>query len=123
MSNVAVLGASTNPERYAFKARKMLQEHGHEVYPVAPGGKVFDGVPAFASLTDIAAPIDTVTVYINPTRLAAVLDDLVAAGPRRVILNPGTESETLKQQLEQVGIHVVEACTLVLLSTGQFDEA
>lgn len=122
-NTVAILGASDNPERYAFKAQQRLAEHGYTVVPVAPHGKTVLGVPSLKSLSDIAAPVDTVTLYVGPKNLAPQVDQLVALKPRRVIFNPGTEDVDIEKRLQAAGIHTVEACTLVLLSIGQFDVA
>lgn len=117
---VVILGASPKPERYAHKALVALEKHHHEVYLVNPRYKEIDGKICFPSLGDVPNPVDTVTMYINPTDAAVYLDDLVRLKPRRVIFNPGTESANLKQQLERHGIETLEACTLVLLQTHQF---
>ena len=78
------------------------------------------GVPAYAKLEQIDAAIDTVTLYVSPAHLDAVLPGILAKKPRRVIFNPGTESSAHRDQLETAGIQCEEACTLVLLKTGQF---
>ena len=67
--------------------------------------------------------MDTLTVYVGPRHIGPLIDDIVVAGPRRVILNPGTESPELERVLERHGIPYLEACTLVLLATGQFETA
>jgi predicted CoA-binding protein len=117
---VAVLGASPNPERYSNKAMRMLKKHGHEAVPVTPGHKEVEGTTAVASLAALPAPVDTVTVYVGPAHIGPLIDGIVAAKPRRVIMNPGAESPELAKRAQAAGIEVVEACTLVLLSTGQF---
>jgi predicted CoA-binding protein len=71
-------------------------------------------------LTAIPVPIDTVTVYLSPQKQASVIQDILAVRPRRVIFNPGAENASATETLARHGIDVVEACTLVLLSTGQF---
>ena len=118
--NVAILGASTNPDRYANKAQRLLVEHGHHVIPVTPNYPEVLGEPARASLGDIDQPVDTVTLYVGPARQDALLEPLLALRPRRVIFNPGTENTPIEQALEQAGIQTLRACTLVLLRTGQF---
>ena len=123
MENVVVLGASTNPERYSYRAVAMLAEHGHQVFPVSPSGQEVLGHAGYRALGEIAEPIDTVTVYLNPSRLEPLLDELIAKPPRRVIFNPGAESETAEHKLQSAGIDTLRACTLVLLSTGQFESA
>lgn len=120
---VAILGASIKPDRYANKAQIRLMEHGYRVLPVSPTGKTVLDVDGFRNLREITEPVDTVTLYVSPKNLRPQLDDLLALKPRRVIFNPGTEDQAIQATLEQAGIHVVEACTLVLLSIGQFDEA
>lgn len=121
MSTVAVLGASDNPERVAYQALGRLLEHGHEVFPVSPKGGVIHGQAVLPNLAAISKSVDTVTLYVGPDRQAALLDDIVALHPRRVIFNPGTENPAAYKVLEQNGIAVDEACTLVLLATHQFD--
>jgi predicted CoA-binding protein len=71
---------------------------------------------------DAAGPegLDTITLYLGPKHLEPLTDDIIAARPRRVIFNPGTESHHVQNALDKSGIPWVEACTLVLLSTDQY---
>jgi uncharacterized protein len=117
---VAVLGASTKPERYAYKAVGMLLEQEFAVYPVNPVVSEVLGVKCYPSLKDIDAVLDTITVYLSPKVSTGIIDEIVGKKPARIILNPGAENDLLKESVEKEGINVLEACTLVLLSTGQF---
>ena len=117
---VAILGASNKPDRYAHKAQRLLTEHGHEVVPVHPALTDVEGIPCVPSLDKITIPVDTVTVYVNPAILAQQTDALLHLAPKRVILNPGTESDTVEVILTKAGISVQRACTLVLLHTDSF---
>jgi len=110
VQTVAVLGASANPDRYSNMAVRRLREAGHRVIPVNPALDTIEGLPVAKSLGDIREPIDTLTLYVGPQRLA----------PQRVIFNPGTESKDLAAALERANILHLEACTLVMLQTGQF---
>ncbi len=118
--NVAVLGASNKPERYSFKAVRMLREKGHTPFPVHPALAEVDGLPVFPSLRAIPSPADTITVHLSPRNQPPIADELLNSGARRIIFNPGTENPELADQLRQRGKEVVHACTLVLLTTGQF---
>lgn len=120
MTTVAILGASNNPDRYANKAQVMLKEYGYKSVPVSLHDDRIMGIPAVRHLSDISETIDTVTVYINPLHLRDVVDELEALHPRRVIFNPGSEDSSVMGKLRSKGIEVEEACTLVLLRTGQF---
>jgi len=117
---VVVLGASDNPGRYSHMAFKSLHRHGYEPIPVNPRLREMEGVQVFSDIDDVRGPVDTVTLYVSPGRLADMVDSIVALNPRRVIANPGAESELMRQAAERHGIEYLEACTLVMLSTGQF---
>ena len=118
--NVAILGASRNPERYSYKAQKLLTEHGHRVFPVHPTLADVEGVAVSARLGDLSEKIDTLTVYLGPARSRPLVEEIVELAPGRVILNPGTEDAELEQRLGEAGVPFEKACTLVLLNTGQF---
>lgn len=118
--NVAVVGASRKPERYSYKAVMMLREEGHQPYPVHPLLAAIEGVPVFASLSRIPVPLDVVTLYIGPANQVQVAEEMIQCRPRRVIFNPGTENPALIERLHDARIETLNACTLVLLRTGQF---
>jgi len=117
---VAIIGATDKPDRYANKAMHALRKHGHEVVLVNPFKQEVEGQECLDSVTDYDGKVDTVTVYVNSKRFQDHIDDVIKVHPKRVIMNPGTEDDEHQQVLEDVGITVVRACTLVLLSTNQF---
>lgn len=120
MEKTAVIGASPLPDRYANKAQKLLAEYGHTPIPVAPKHEEIGGRPVFRSLNDIEDQIDTVTLYVGPARQAPIIQEILEKKPKRVIFNPGTENPKAYEQLKAAGITPQEACTLVLLKTGQY---
>lgn len=117
---VVIVGASDNPARYSHRALLLLRKHGHEVVPVHPKLAEIEGVPVVAALDLISGSVDTVTMYVGPAISAGLQEKLVALRPRRVIFNPGAENAALAAALQKAGIACEEACTLVLLTTGQF---
>lgn len=117
---VAVLGASNKRERYSNKAVRRLLEHGHEVLPVNPGIQEIEGLSVFKGIESLPKDIDTLTVYVHPQLSSELEEKMILLAPRRIIFNPGTENPELQRKLEEKGILVQDACTLVLLSTGQF---
>ena len=118
--NVAILGASKNQSRYANKAQKFLIEKGHTALPINPKYDMIDGIKCYPNLTSCSQSIDTVTVYVRPSILITLVQDIIHACPYRVILNPGTNDERAIDNLEKAGIKIQMACTLVLLRTSQF---
>jgi predicted CoA-binding protein len=114
-----VIGASTNPDRYSFKAIRSLVHHGYTVhaYGLRPG--VVDGISIDTERVAYSS-VHTVSLYVGPDNQPPLYDYIESLHPARVIFNPGTENELFAQRLQTLGIEATEACTLVLLSTGQF---
>lgn len=117
---VVIIGASNNPERYSHRALLLLRKHGHEVVPVHPKLAEIEGIPVVADVSLITGPVDTVTMYVGAAISSGLQDKLIALKPRRIIFNPGAENASLADALQKAGIACEEACTLVLLNTGQF---
>lgn len=114
-----VLGASPNPERYSFLATNLLHEKGYTVYPFGiKNGQI--GNMRIVNEWPKSGTIDTVTLYVGPSGQAAYYDAIIDLAPRRIIFNPGTENPDLQAIAKASGIETIEACTLVMLTTGQY---
>jgi predicted CoA-binding protein len=116
---VLVYGASTNPQRYSYIATNLLLEKGHEAVLVGHKTGQIKGIE-IQHENIIEKDIDTVTLYVGPQNQMDLLEYFKSLKPKRVIFNPGTENDALEKDLANLGIKVEEACTLVLLHTGQF---
>jgi predicted CoA-binding protein len=116
-----IIGASPNPDRAAFQAAQMLKAHGHDFIPVGIksgevlGQKIMDQ----SSLKDLNG-VHTVTLYVRAELQAGLYEDILSLNPERIIFNPGTENPEFEKMAAAKGIEATEACTLVLLSTGQY---
>ena len=119
--NVAVLGASDEPERYSYKAVHLLEEKGHTAFPVNPKLKALEGWKVYASLKDLPEPVHTLSVYVSPKISSQLGAEILRLKPRRIIFNPGAENPELAALASAQGIRTLDACTLVLLRTNQFD--
>jgi uncharacterized protein len=114
-----VLGASENPARYSYLAINRLRVNQHPVVAIGKReGKVMDVniITDRPHMTDI----DTVTLYLNVQHQKQYYNYILALHPKRIIFNPGAENEELAAMAAKQGIQSMEACTLVLLSTGQY---
>ena len=120
MENVIILGASDKPDRYSFKAYKLLSEYGHKCHLIHPTLSNIEGEKVYSDLEEIKLRPDTLTVYINPSLSSKLLDKIIKLNPKRIIFNPGSENPELYPKLNEENIHFEEACTLVLLRTGQY---
>jgi len=119
LKKTIVIGASDNPERYAYKATVQLNKHGHPVIPVGlRKGKIND-IDVLDDRPQII-DVDTVTLYVGPKNQSYWYNYILNLNPKRIVFNPGTENPEFEKMAEAKGIEVLEACTLVLLSTGQY---
>lgn len=119
MKKTLVLGATPNPERYAYLATMRLAQRGHEVVPVGIRAGAIEGIKILEGKPEIEG-VDTVTLYIGPARQPEYYDYIFSLNPQRIIFNPGTENPELKRLAEERGIETVEGCTLVMLSIGAY---
>lgn len=119
MNKTLILGASTNPNRYAYLAAHDLKKYGYDFVPVGiKSGEVFG--KEIINTKDIQQNIDTITLYIGPQNQPEWYNYIIETAPRRIIFNPGTENMDLAQLAKNQGIEVDFACTLVLLSVGSY---
>jgi len=121
MKRTVIVGATPNQGRYAYLAAEMLTEFRHEVVPVGiKNGEVFGKPILNIHEKPPVADVDTITLYIGPKHQPEWYDYLIGLNPKRIIFNPGTENEIFQRMAEERGIEAVEACTLVMLRTGQY---
>ncbi|MFN3489281.1 MAG: CoA-binding protein [Emticicia sp.] len=114
-----IIGASTDPSRYSFLAANKLVSYKYDIELLG----IKEGIVAGKEINtekENFEDIDTVTLYVNPKRQKEYFDYVADLKPRRVIFNPGTENPEFQSFLTEKGIEPIEACTLVMLSTGQY---
>lgn len=117
--NTLVLGASENPSRYSYLAIKRLRKMNHPVVAIGKRtGQVEDVL--ISKDKQPFTNIDTITLYLNPANQVPYYDYITNLHPKRIIFNPGTENDELISKAKENNIEPVIACTLVMLSTGQY---
>ena len=119
MKKTLIIGASNNPERYAYKAAERLLAHGHEIELLGLRPEVIFGKTIDTEKKKYEG-LDTVTLYVGSQRQPEYYDYIISLKPKRVVFNPGTENAEFESLLKENGIETEEACTLVLLGTGQY---
>ena len=116
-----IIGATTNPSRYAYLAAGMLTEYNYPIVPVGiKQGEVYGEKILPIYNRPIIQDVDTVTLYIGPQHQPEHYDYILSLKPKRVIFNPGTENDEFERLLEASGVEALQACTLVMLRSGQY---
>ena len=120
---VALIGATTNTTRYAYFAAELFNQYGVDFVPLGiKSGDVFGNeilnIRSFPEIGDV----DTITLYLGPKNQPEYYDYMLSLNPKRIVFNPGTENMELVNLAEKYRIVTQEACTLVMLRLGNFEQ-
>ena len=110
---IAIIGASTRPEKYGNRAVRAYRAAGWRVYPIHPTASAIAGIPAFRDVRDIPGPVHRASIYLPPEKTALVLPGLAAKGVGEVFLNPGAADARVVALGEELGLVLVQACSIV----------
>jgi len=113
MKSVAVLGASADRRKFGNKAVRAFSQQGWIVYPVNPKEMEIEGLRCYAGIPDVPVRPHMISVYLPPAVLLKVLPEIAAKGCDELWLNPGTESEAVLSEADRLGLHVVQACSIL----------
>ena len=121
MTAIAIIGASRDRSKYGNKAVRAYQQHGDAVYPVNPRESEIEGVPAYASVLDIPNHVDVASFYVPPHVGLQVIEEVAQKGIRRVLLNPGAQSDELLARCAELGLDATVACSILLVKRSPSD--
>lgn len=119
---IAIVGASTNSDKFGNKSVRAYQHADWEVFPVNPGADTVEGLTAYPSLADVPGELDRISVYLPPAATHSILDEIAARGAGDVWFNPGASNPGVSAAARAKGIPVVDACSIVAIgrSPAQF---
>ncbi len=121
MKKTVIIGATTNPARYAYIAAQMLKNHHIPFVPVGiRKGEVFGETILDLRESPAIEDVHTVTLYLGPQNQEPYYSYILGLEPKRIIFNPGTENDELMEMAQKKGIETEEACTLVMIRIGAF---
>jgi len=113
MKTVAIIGASSDRQKFGNKAVRAFRQQGYLVFPVNPKETEIEGLPAFKSIRDVPGRPQMISVYLPPPVLLKILPDIAARGCDELWLNPGTESDEVVAEAERLGLNVIQACSIM----------
>ncbi|HEY9508625.1 MAG TPA: CoA-binding protein [Verrucomicrobiae bacterium] len=118
MKTVAIIGASSNRQKFGNKAVRAFLQQGYTVYPINPNEPEVEGLATFKTIRDVPVRPQMISVYVPPPIVFKVLPDIAARGCDELWLNPGTESEAVLAEAKRLGLNVIQACSIVAVGVS-----
>lgn len=116
-STIAMVGASSNPDRPSNGIMRKLLSAGYHVIPVNPNETSVLGERAYASLADVPERIDIVDVFRRAEFTPAIADEAVKIGAKALWLQSGVVNDEAAAKAEAGGLMaVMDACIGVMHS-------
>jgi predicted CoA-binding protein len=106
-TTIAIVGASSNPDKASYGIMQKLQRAGYRVIPVNPRESEILGERSYASLLDIPEPVDIVDVFRRPEDTPSIADDAVTIGAKALWLQTGIANDEASERAGKAGLKVV----------------
>ena len=115
MKTVAIIGASSNRDKFGNKALRAFAQRGYTVIPINPTEPDVEGHRAYPSVLDVPGSIDLATLYVAPPVGVRVMDDLARKGIPEVWLNPGADDRSVVEKAQSLGLKTVRHCSIIAI--------
>ena len=115
MKTVAVVGASSNRDKFGNKALRAFARQGYRVIPINPNVSEVEGLKTYASVLDVPGPIDMATVYVPGHIGVRVMEQLAQKGISEVWLNPGADTDEVVAEARKLGLNTIQACSIMAI--------
>jgi predicted CoA-binding protein len=117
---VAVIGASSNRQKFGNRAVRAFQQQGYTVIPINPHEAEVEGLKAYASVLDVPGPIDMASIYVPPDVGERLIEEIARKQIPEVWLNPGAESEALIARARALQIQPIVACSVIAIGQNPY---
>ena len=115
MKTVAVIGASSNRDKFGNKALRAFAKRGYTVIPINPNEPEVEGYRTYASVLDVPGYIDLATVYVPPRTGVQVMEQLARKGVGQVWLNPGADGAEVISRARELGLRTEQLCSILAI--------
>jgi predicted CoA-binding protein len=105
--NIAIIGASSNPERDSFKVMKFLMDYGYEIFPVNPKENNILGRRCYANLKEIEERIDMVDIFRAKEFILAITNEAIEINANIIWIQEGIVDENAASLAKKSGLTVV----------------
>lgn len=117
---VAVIGASSDRNKFGNRAVRAFRQQGYTVVPINPHEVEVEGLKSYRSVLDVPGTIDMASFYLPPAIGLQVIDEVARKGIAEVWLNPGAESEALVVRARELHIQPIVACSIIAIGENPY---
>ena len=117
---VAVIGASSNRNKFGNRALRAYQRQGYTVLAINPNEKEVEGHTTYASVLDVPGPIDIASVYVPPEIGVTVMEELARKQIPEVWLNPGADGQAVVARARELGLKTIQACSIIAIGENPY---
>ena len=110
---VAVIGASSDRNKFGNKALRAFERQGYIVIPINPNEHEVEGHRTYASVLDVPGDIDMATVYVQPEAGVGVMDEIARKKIPEVWLNPGADDDEVVARARELGLEPIQARSII----------
>jgi predicted CoA-binding protein len=110
---VAIIGASSNRQKFGNKALRAFANQGFTVFAINPNETAVEGYRTYPSVLDVPGTIDMATLYVPPDIGARVIEDIARKGIAEVWLNPGADGDEVIERARALGVNIIQACSII----------
>ena len=117
---VAIIGASTNRNKFGNRALRAFERQGFTVLAINPNEVEVEGHKTYATVLDVPGPIDMATVYVPPHVGVQVMEQLARKGVPEVWLNPGADGDEVVARARELGLKTIQACSILAIGESPY---
>jgi predicted CoA-binding protein len=115
---IAVVGASSNPEKYGHKVFACYLQKGHKAYPINQKDKQILGHDTYPDLAALPEAVKSISIITPPSVTEKVVEEAIAYGVKNIWMQPGAESEKAIKVAQHAGINVIHSGPCILVTLG-----
>ena len=104
---VAIVGASSDPERPSFRVVRYLSKHGYNVIPVNPNEREILGMTCYPSLSSIPEKVEVVDIFRKSEAVMPIVEEAIKIGAKAIWMQEGVINEEAAARAREAGLLVV----------------
>lgn len=114
----AVIGASTNREKFGNKVLRCYIAHDKTVYPIHPIEKEIEHIKCLKSVAELPESVKSISIVTPPLLTEKIISQAITKGIKNIWMQPGASSQTAIDECKKNGINVIAEGPCILVELG-----